>query len=122
VTPRRKETTGERATVIGRVARARVDGGTKSDRLAPGLETAEGDFVVVHVASDTPFVEETLTALEGRRVQTEGVWRNGTLRVERTDLIVLSEDADASPAPAPPNAEGADTSAAPAPPDAEDGQ
>ncbi len=64
--------------------------GSKSEHPALGIATDEGEFVVAHVAGDTPFAEETLTALEGRRVVAAGVWRNGTLRVAKGDVSSLT--------------------------------
>ncbi len=93
----RRGTTGEPASVEGRIERFRIAEGSKSEHAALGVATDDGGFVVVHVVGDTPFAEETLAAAEGRRARANGVWRNGKVRVER-DAFALIEDAESAPA------------------------
>jgi hypothetical protein len=92
VSGRRREKAGTEESVEGTVAREPIAVGSKSEHAALGVREASGTFVVVHIAGDTPFAEETLTALVGQRVTARGRWRNGVLRVERAALEVQSPE------------------------------
>ena len=87
-------------TVHGRVVRFPIAVGSKSDEEALGVLGPDDAFVVVHVAGDTPFVEETLASLEGQAVTVSGTWSNGKLRVVREEVrVVASEDERGEDAP-----------------------
>lgn len=90
---RRRGKTGEREQVDGLVSSLPVAAASKSEHDALGIETSAGEFLVVHVAGDTPFAEETLRAVIGQRVRLDGTWRNGTLRVDRAGLVVVEPPA-----------------------------
>ena len=103
---RRKGVTGASEMVEGVIEREAVAAGSKSEHAALGVVEDGGGFVVVHVAGDTPFAEETLTVLEGQRVRASGVWSNGKLRVAREDLAVVAGDAADAAKAAPEAPEG----------------
>lgn len=88
--PLRRGAAGTREVLEGTIGRVQVDVGSKSERSALGMATERG-FALLHVVGDLPFAEPTLVALEGKRVRVEGIWRSGTLRVDRGALGELVE-------------------------------
>jgi hypothetical protein len=79
---------GDRVELEGVVELRTVAGGSRSERQAPVLVTAEGRGYALFLVGENPLEQPTLGALAGRCIRVAGSWRNGVVRIERDALMV----------------------------------
>ena len=70
-------------TIRGRVERRRVSAGSKSEHEAMVLVTAEGAEYKLRRQGGNPFRDPEIDALEGKRIECEGVVREGLVIMTR---------------------------------------
>ena len=74
-------------TFLGRVVRKRVSAGSKSEHDALVLVTPDGQEYKLRRQEGNPFRDPELDVLEGKRVECEGILRNGQLIVTRWSVL-----------------------------------
>jgi hypothetical protein len=77
---------GDSSKIIGTLAAEMVGEESKSAHSAPVLTDDEGCKYKIFVVGDNQFENETLQEYIGTRISVLGIWRNGTLRVEPSDI------------------------------------
>ena len=70
-------------TLEGRVVRKRVSAGSKSEHEALVLVTPDGHEYKLRRVEGNPFRDPELDALEGKRIECEGILRNGQFIMAR---------------------------------------
>ncbi|HTS51907.1 MAG TPA: hypothetical protein VMH26_01425 [Burkholderiales bacterium] len=71
----------------GRVVRKRVSTGSKSEHDALVLVTPEGQEYKLRRQEGNPFRDPELDALEGKRVECEGIVRDGQIIMTRWTVL-----------------------------------
>ena len=71
----------------GRVVRKRVSTGSKSEHDALVLVTPEGQEYKLRRQEGNPFRDPELDALEGKRVECEGIVRDGQVIMTRWTVL-----------------------------------
>jgi hypothetical protein len=74
-------------TYQGRVVRKRVSIGSKSEHDALVLVTPDGQEYKLRREGGNPFRDPELDVLEGKRIECEGVLRNGQLIMTRWSVL-----------------------------------
>lgn len=74
-------------TYQGRVARKRVSSGSKSEHDAIVLVTEDGQEFNLRREEGNPFRDPELEVLEGKRIECEGILRNGQLILTRWSVL-----------------------------------
>jgi hypothetical protein len=74
-------------TYQGRVVRKRVSIGSKSEHDALVLVTPDGQEYKLRREGGNPFRDPELDVLEGKRIDCEGVLRNGQLIMTRWSVL-----------------------------------
>ena len=74
-------------TFQGRVERKRLSAGSKSEHDALVLVTPDGQEYKLRRQEGNPFRDPELEVLEGKRIECEGVVRNGQLIVTRWSVL-----------------------------------
>ncbi len=74
-------------TFQGRVARRRVSAGSKSEHDALVLATPDGQEYKLRREGGNPFRDPELDVLEGKRIECEGILRNGQLIMTRWSVL-----------------------------------
>jgi len=74
-------------TYQGRVVRKRVSTGSKSEHDALVLTTPNGHEYKLRREGGNPFRDPELDALEGKRIECEGILRNGQLIMTRWSVL-----------------------------------
>ena len=71
----------------GRVVRKRVSIGSKSEHEALVLVTPDGEEYKLRRQEGNPFRDPELDVLEGKRIECEGVLRNGQIIMTRWGVL-----------------------------------
>jgi hypothetical protein len=71
----------------GRVVRKRVSTGSKSEHDALVLVTPEGQEYKLRRQEGNPFRDPELDALEGKRIECEGIVRDGQVIMTRWSVL-----------------------------------
>jgi hypothetical protein len=74
-------------TFHGRVVRKRVSAGSKSEHDALVLATPDGQEYKLRRQEGNPFRDPELDVLEGKRIECEGILRNGQLIMTRWSVL-----------------------------------
>jgi hypothetical protein len=74
--------TGEAQCLTGRLERAKVDIGSKSERMALRLALGEGRWVVLRRAGQSPYQDLELESLQGQVLRVEGRMRGSYFLVQ----------------------------------------
>ena len=74
-------------TYQGRVVRKPVSRGSKSEHEAIVLVTPDGQEYKLRRQEGNPFRDPELDALEGKRIECEGILRNGQLIMTRWSVL-----------------------------------
>ena len=72
---------------LGQVVRKRVSVGSKSEHEALVLITASGDEYKLRRQGGNPFRDPELDGLEGKRIECEGIVRDGQLIMSRWSVL-----------------------------------
>ena len=83
----------DEALAVSGVLETRIFGAdSRSEHEAIVLRDDEGRCYRLHVVGDHPFEQPTLRGLLGARVDAQGEWRNGVLRVTPGGIQAASDD------------------------------
>jgi hypothetical protein len=74
-------------TLQGRVVRKRLSTGSKSEHDALVLVTPEGQEYKLRRQEGNPFRDPELDALEGKRIECEGIVRDGQFIMTRWSVL-----------------------------------
>lgn len=74
-------------TLQGRVVRKRVSAGSKSEHEALALVTPDGQEYKLRRQDGNPFKDPKLDVLEGKRIECEGILRDGLLIMTRWSVV-----------------------------------
>jgi hypothetical protein len=74
-------------TLQGRVVRKRVSIGSKSEHEALVLVTPDGQKYKLRRQEGNPFRDPELDVLEGKRIECEGILRNGQIIMTRWSVL-----------------------------------
>lgn len=74
-------------TYQGHVVRKRVSKGSKSEHEAIVLVTADGQEYKLRRQEGNPFRDPELDVLEGKRIECEGILRDGLLIMTRWSVL-----------------------------------
>ena len=74
-------------TLQGRVVRKRVSAGSKSEHEALVLVTPDGEEYKLRRQEGNPFRDPELDVLEGKRIECEGIVRDGLVIMTRWSVL-----------------------------------
>ena len=74
-------------TLQGRVVRKRVSAGSKSEHEALVLVTSDGEEYRLRRQEGNPFRDPELDVLEGKRIECEGIVRDGLVIMTRWSVL-----------------------------------
>lgn len=74
-------------TLQGQVVRKRLSAGSKSEHEAIVLVTPDGQEYKLRRQEGNPFRDPELDVLEGKRIECEGVLRNGQIILARWTVL-----------------------------------